>query len=148
MSAIQRFNCFWNLSGKFYFSNNQALFYCSCVVFKLWSHECSYRKKQPLHWQSFHARMNINSFMTEALSYWFLYDNGLRMKELSILRKFLRYFVYFSLKLFPQREGGRSFLWLLFSIQRAYGTVKQNLVKFKYTQVILTKKLSHLDLIK
>ena len=92
--------------------------------------------------------MNINSFMTEALSYWFLYDNGLRMKELSILRKFLRYFVYFSLKLFPQREVGRSFLWLLFSIQREYGTVKQNLVKFKYTQVILTKKLSHLDLIK
>ena len=35
---------------------------------------------------------------------------------------------------------GRSFfnffLSLFFSIQRAYGTLKQNLVKFKYTQVI------------
>ena len=28
------------------------------------------------------------------------------------------------------------FLSLFFSIQRAYGTLKQNLVKFKYTQVI------------
>ena len=34
-------------------------------------------------------------------------------------------------------------LVIFFSIQRAYGTLKQNLVKFKYLKT-LTKKLTHL----
>ena len=38
-----------------------------------------------------------------------------------------------------------TFLLLFFAIERVYGTLKEILVKFKYTLKSLTQKLNHVD---